>query len=210
MIRLKHILTLGIAWLVASALSARSNNETQSMTTLFLKSIQKSFGQLSQAQSQSISQIVASFMLWGDRDWKKLIYILATAYHESRLLLVVEKRATPGTPLYALQERYWNSGYYGRGYVQLTHKENYKKMGDLLGINLVDNPDLALDKRYSSDIIVLGMMKGSFTGVGLDRYISLTHADYTNARKVVNGTDRADLIAGYALKIQNNLEFQIA
>jgi predicted chitinase len=30
--------------------------------------------------------------------------------------------------------------YYGRGLVQLTWRNNYKKMGDLLGLDLVHHP----------------------------------------------------------------------
>ena len=123
--------------------------------------------------------------------------------------MVKEKRGTPGSALYQLQEKYWNTGFYGRGFVQLTHRENYIKLGKILNIDLVNNPDLALDRRYASDIINIGMMQGLFTGVSLHNYISFSHADYFNARKVVNGTDRAQLIADYTTKIINNLEYQI-
>lgn len=205
----KYILAL-LGLLVASTLLASNKNENDIMISLFLDSLKKSFGPLNTAQAQSVSQIITSFLIYGDRDWKKLVYILATAYHESKLLLVKEKRGSPGSDLYNLQEKYWNTGYFGRGYVQLTHKENYKKMGELLGLDLLGNPDLALDKRNAADIIVVGMTSGTFTGMGLSRYINPTFADYFNARKVVNGLDRAQLIADYALKIEQNLEYQIA
>lgn len=87
---------------------------------------------------------------------------------------------------------------------------NYEKLGRALNINLVKNPDLALDRRTASDIIVIGMMKGLFTGKSLYDYITPGFQDYVNARRVVNGQDRAELIAGYTNSIIFNLEYPIA
>lgn len=201
------LLVLGMIFL-GSALFASNNSETDAMIKLYLDSFKKSFGELNQAQAQSIAQIISSFLIYGDRDFRKLSYILATAWHESKLALVKEKRGAPGSDLYQRQEAYWPSGYYGRGFVQLTHKTNYEKLGKFLNIDLVKNPDLALDRRYAADIINIGMMEGLFTGLNLARFIN-TGADYINARKVVNGLDRAELIAGYTDKINKNLEYQI-
>ena len=44
--------------------------------------------------------------------------------------------------------------YRGRGLVQLTGKDNYKKFGELLGINLVDDPDLAATPEIAKAIAV--------------------------------------------------------
>ena len=96
--------------------------------------------------------------------------------------------------------------YYGRGYVQLTWFDNYLKMGDLLVDNqIIDDPKLfindpskAMDPTYATYILVLGMVNGLFTGVPLNKYINSERCDFVNARKVVNGLDKADLIASYA------------
>lgn len=180
------------------------------MIKLFLDSFSKSFAKPNQAQSQSIAQIISSFQINGDRDFRKLAYIIATAWHESKLLTIKEIRGTVGSDLYNLQEKYWNTGYFGRGFVQLTHKANYEKMGKRLNIDLVNNPELALVKNNAADILVIGMMEGIFTGKKLNDYINNTQADYFTARKIVNGTDRAKLIEEYTLKILSNLEYQIA
>lgn len=203
------IITGFIAWLmINSGASAQSSNELESMISLYLNSFTKSFGRPNQAQSESIAQIITSFMEYGDRDFRKLTYIIATAWHESKLQLIKEKRANVGSDLYNKQEAYWNTGYFGRGFVQLTHRENYEKLGDEIGIDLVNNPDLALDRRYAADIIVIGMMKGIFTGRSLGDYINNVE-DYYNARRVVNGLDRSELISGYTASIIKNMEYQI-
>lgn len=202
---IRIILSLGLL-AIASTLFALPSNEEENMINIYLKSFRKSFGDPNSAQSQSIAQIIMSFMIYGDRDLKKLSYILATAWHESKLLTVKEKRGNPGSDLYIKQEKYWNTGFYGRGFVQLTHKENYIKLGKILGIDLVLNPDLALDRRFAADIIVIGMMKGLFTGLPLNNYIN-NIADYYNARRVVNGLDKAQLISDYTDSINKNLDF---
>lgn len=48
-------------------------------------------------------------------------------------------------------------------------------------------------------------MNTLFTGVGLPRYIRGSRCDYVNARRIVNGTDRASLIAGYAKEFEQIL-----
>ena len=45
--------------------------------------------------------------------------------------------------------------YRGRGIVQLTGKDNYKKYGDLLGVDLINNPDLANNPDIAAKIAVL-------------------------------------------------------
>ena len=49
------------------------------------------------------------------------------------------------------------------------------------------------------------MKEGTFTGVGLDRYINGQGTDFNNARRIVNGTDRAGMIGDIASNISNNV-----
>lgn len=101
---------------------------------------------------------------------------------------------------YALRDPQTGKSYYGRGLVQITHKANYEKAGRLLGVDLVNDPDLALDTNVSAQILVLGMRDGWFTGVKLDDVSEPESSapNFRNDRKVVNGRDRADMIARYA------------
>lgn len=86
----------------------------------------------------------------------------------------------------------------GRGFCQITGRANYARFGRILGIDLLGSPEVALNERESFDILVIGMARGLFTGRKLDDYITPEHADFENARRIINGTDKASLIAGYA------------
>src|SRR5690606_26856048 len=140
-------------------------------------------------------------------------YVLATAHHETAGTMKPVRETLASTDAKAKElltkawkagkmkwvtRDYWSGGFFGRGYVQLTHEENYRKAGQKLGVDLVGNPSKALDPDIAVEILVLGMRDGWFTGKRLSDYITLSRSDYTGARRIVNGTDRADLIAGYA------------
>jgi len=83
--------------------------------------------------------------------------------------------------------------YRGRGLVQTTGRRLYEIFG------YADNPDAVCDIKISADIMVRGMRDGTFTTKKLANYFGAT-ADWVNARRIVNGTDRAADIAGYAQK----------
>jgi len=44
------------------------------------------------------------------------------------------------------------SKYKGRGIIQLTFKENYRKVGELLGLDLVSNPELVNDPKHAAAV----------------------------------------------------------
>lgn len=98
--------------------------------------------------------------------------------------------------------------YYGRGYVQLTWKENYIKAGKELGLDdeLLIRPDGVLDPDTAYKIMSLGMRKGWFTGKKLSDYITDTTTDYKNARRIINGLDEWQRIKGYAEKLEAMLK----
>lgn len=95
--------------------------------------------------------------------------------------------------------------YYGRGYVQLTWKKNYEKAAKVLKMDLVNKPELALDREGAYLTMTHGMHEGWFTGKKLSDYISDAGKDYKNARKIINGLDKASLIAGYANQFEDIL-----
>lgn len=106
---------------------------------------------------------------------------------------------------YALPDPVTHLSYFGRGQVQVTWADNYKNIGHLIGKDLYHHPELALDVEVSAEIAVRGMRGGWFTGVGLDRYFNVTTSDWINARRIINGTDVATLIAGNAQRFLDSI-----
>ncbi|MGK6342036.1 hypothetical protein ACMGDK_07350 [Chryseobacterium sp. DT-3] len=98
--------------------------------------------------------------------------------------------------------------YFGRGYVQLTWKKNYRRMQEKFKVNFVDNRNNALDHELAMKIMIYGSEEGIFTGMKLSNYINDNKKDYYNARRVINGTDKATTIEGYAEKIEKCLKIK--
>ena len=127
----------------------------------------------------------------------QLAYILATVKHETN------NTFEPVVEAYWLSEtwRRMNLRYYpwhGRGFVQLTWKANYERASRELNVDLISDPNRALDPEVSAEILVVGMIEGWFTGKKLSDYITLSHSDFLNARRIINGKDKKELIAKYA------------
>jgi len=133
------------------------------------------------------------------KDQRWVAYILATVRHETAFTYapVEETGHGAGRP-YGAPHPATGHAYYGRGYVQITWIGNYQTFANRLGVDLVSQPHLALDPATSYRIASLGMTQGIFTGANLARFIHDDTADYVNARKIINGLDKADVIAGYA------------
>lgn len=173
--------------------------------TAFYDSIRQSLfgGSLSQSQVDGHSVLGRACGIFKlDPLVEQSAYTLATAYHETaQTMQPIEEYGGPSTSY---------APWYGRGFVQLTWEENYQnqqtKLGeyadtlDAYGIawKVHDDWNLALVPATSAIITVGGMRDGDFTGVGLSDYITADSVDYVNARRIVNGTDCAEQIAGYA------------
>lgn len=139
-----------------------------------------------------------------------MAYVLATSYHETaKRMLPVREGLNASDAWRKKNLRYYP--WYGRGDVQLTWEDNYRRADERLGLNgeLVKNPDLALDKDVSAKVIVRGMRDGWFSKASLKSKLTApvgTLATFRNARPIVNIMDKADLIAGYAMKFQHGLQ----
>jgi putative chitinase len=129
-----------------------------------------------------------------------MAYYLATIKHEAdNKYQPIEEYGKGKKYKYGKPDPITGHTYYGRGYVQITWKSNYEAMGRLLKLDLVNNPALALDKDIAYELLTLGMTRGMY-GRKVTTYINDEKTDFIGARRSVNGTDQAKLIANYADK----------
>lgn len=190
-------------------------------------------------QQKQVDGIEAILKAWEESefdDLRWLGYMFGTAYHETaatmrpikeygnnayfKLMYDVEGRR-PGV---ARSMGNTNPGdgalYCGRGYVQLTWKNNYARAGKLLGIDLVGNPNLAMKPDVAARIMFAGMTDAeivfedlhddqnfTFTGRTLEDYFSPTVEDWYNARRIINGLDHATMIAATAKDFYEALDY---
>lgn len=187
----------------------------------FFDTVQHSLfkGSLTPAQIEGMNAILDYWnanLATADRRW--LAYILATAFHEtaytmqpvretlatsdSRAVEILETAFASGR-LSWVKSPYWRADedgkcWLGRGLVQLTHKRNYEAMSEVTGIDLVAHPDRAMEMAPAVTILIEGMLRGSFTSHRLCDHLNEEREDWVNARRIVNGTDRAEKLADYA------------
>lgn len=121
-------------------------------------------------------------------------YVLATAFWETARTMKPVREM--GGEKYLKSKKYYP--YVGMGFVQLTWLKNYQLAEKKLGAPFVKNPKLLLDPKYAVPIAVTGMREGWFTGKKLSNYITLAKSDFVNARRIINGTDKAKEIAKLA------------
>lgn len=168
---------------------------------------------LSEPAARGIERLLAS--LEADQaieDVRWAAYMLATVKHEcaDTWLPIIERGQRSYFDKYdagtTLGQRLGNdrSGdgfrYRGRGFVQITGRANYARMSQLLQLEqrLVEDPEHALDHDTAYAIISRGMVSGAFTGKKLAQYIAGPVCEYVEARRIINGLDRAAAIAEYA------------
>jgi putative chitinase len=152
-------------------------------------------------------------------------YCFATAYHETAFTMQPVKEfggpryytrmydVTGDRPRLARANGNTAPGegvkYCGRGYVQLTWKANYARAGASLGYDLVGSPDLAMRPDIAALVMRDGMKGAWFTGLGLSDMLPgqglASLAQFKEARRIINGRDKATVIAGYASWCQDAL-----
>lgn len=176
----------------------------------FFAIVRSHFGPLEQSQVDGFNTLLDIMTMW-PITWTA--YGLATAWAETAATM--QPIHEYGGPAY-FKRRYDIQGenpqlakrlgnvkpgdgvrYAGRGYVQITGRDNYRRFG------IENTPDDALKPEVAAEIMVTGMTKGSFTGKKLADYLP---GDYVNARRIINGTDNAAKIAGYAQKFEQALK----
>lgn len=165
-------------------------------------------GKLDQTQVNAINFIVEK-ATESSLSYPEAAYLLATIYHETGLpngYRTMQPIKEAGSDSYLRSKKYYP--YIGYGYVQLTWKENYGRIGKLIGVDLVKNPEKALEPLIAIQIAIKGMLNGWFTGVGFRRKRPVSKYNkqqYIAARNIINGKDKAELIAKYAIIFERAL-----
>lgn len=187
--------------------------------TNFFAKVRTAFGKLNQKQVDGFNAILDEWERSTYKDIRWLAYMFATAWHETaHTMQPIEEYGRGKGRKYGSKIK--NSGvtysfpdkiYYGRGHVQLTWYENYQLMGRLLGIDLLNKPELALEMNVSVKIMFEGMLRGAssfgdFTGKCLEMYFNEKTDDPIGARRVINGADKAELISGHYNKFLHSLK----
>lgn len=179
--------------------------------------IRLKFGSLSQEAVDNINLIVETCEKY-NLSYPQASYVLATTYHETGGTMKPIKeyggwkylsKYDTGRLAKALGNTPQADGdgikYAGRGYLMITGKANYKFAGEQLGIDLINNPDLALEPKYAAEILVKGSAQGWFTSKKLSDYINDKSKSYYQARRVINSLDKAQQIADIAVVMEKAL-----
>lgn len=190
----------------------------------FYGALRGSLGRLSQDQVDGINALLAATSAAGwPISW--VAYALATAWHETAHTMQPIKELGGSTYFHRMYDIQGErpkkakelgnlapgdgARFAGRGYVQLTGRINYVNAGLALGIDLPENPDLAMQPDVAAKILIWGMAGGKFTTKALKDYLPANRAasvgEFTAARRIINGQDRARSIADLALKFQTAL-----
>lgn len=175
-------------------------------------------GKLSQMQVDGIDAVIDAFEDHAPKASTKIPtkslldwcgYVLATPYHETDRTFNshIREYGLGKGKKYGVPGRHKQAPY-GRGYVQLTWDDNYEWADKALGLDgaLLANFDLALEPKIAASILVVGMIDGAFTGANLARYFDFDSCDPENARRIINGKDKASTIAGYWKKFRAGLK----
>ncbi len=156
-------------------------------------------GTLNQDQVEGMENILGyRDQVWPGMCDEELAYVLATAKHETaHTMQPIEEY---GSQSYLQSKPYYP--WYGRGLVQLTWEDNYKKYG-------FTQPEQALEWPGALHCCFNGMIYGRFTGKKLGDYITPgqrpTQYQYEECRRIINGTDRKTDIANIAFKFLDAL-----
>lgn len=176
-------------------------NRKQTFTNII-----NNFGKLKQSQVDSFNLIFDEYEKLGWTDKRHLSYLIATCWHETaKTMLPIEEYKKGKGKAYSRLEN--GISYYGRGHVQVTWLVNYAALtrANKKGWDFVNKPELLLQNEPSIWATFYGMRVGLFTSKKLSDYFNEEKSDPINARRIINGTDKAELILGYYNKFFNSI-----
>lgn len=201
---------------ILSTISTEVSNQEKTVLNrdIFFDEVRPMFGKLTTSQVKGMEAKLTAFreasfpLSWA-------AYALATSYHETAKRMMPVREGLSASDAWRRKNlRYYP--YYGRGDVQLTWRDNYVKADRELDLHgaLLNNLDLALDPDISAKVLVRGMKEGWFSGDKKGRHSLVRHLpmeeatkeDFIPARRIINILDKAEMIAGYAVKFQAALK----
>jgi len=159
-------------------------------------------GSLSQDQVDGMNAILDAWEANPrSEDLRHLAYSLATTYHEtSQKMQPIEEYGQGAGMSYGAPDPETGQTYFGRGYVQLTWRDNYRRADEELDLGdcAADetscewHAENALDPTIAADVMFQGMTEGWFRSSGgqretLSRYFNDNCDDAYNAREIING-----------------------
>lgn len=167
---------------------------------------------LTPQQKNNISDLIFTSVELGITDIRMIAYLLATVHWETdKTYLPIEEYGKGRNKSYGIPHKITGKAYYGRGYCQITWYDNYERFTKILkkyniNVDLVKNPEKALDPQIAKYIIIHGMKEGSFTGRKLSDYFDDNKTDWYNARRIINGVDKAVIIKDIATEFYYELK----
>jgi putative chitinase len=166
-------------------------------------------GRLKQKQVEGTAAILDAWDGLPLDDLRWLAACLGTAYHETAFTMqpIAEYGRGRGHP-YGRPGKNGGQIPYGRGLVQLTWDENYERFDALLGLKgaLIRDYNLALRPDIAAKILLVGEAEGVFARFKLSDYLNANATDWLHCRRIVNGMDHAEDIAGYSRNFYIGLE----
>lgn len=168
-------------------------------------------GKLRRSQVEGLTAILDYWEArLASKDDRWLAYALGTAFHETdQSMGPIREYGRGRGRTYGKATPPYGEVYYGRGLVQLTWDYNYKAMSAVTGVDLLRSPDLALELKHAVPIMFVGMEQGTFTGAGFARFFGPAKANWVGARRIINGADKAQLIAGHARQFYAALSYTV-
>jgi len=176
-------------------------------------------GSLRQSQLDGMIAILDKWEAESSTDDDRwLAYMLGTTHHETGRTMqpVRETFAVTDDDAIRRLEKAWGAGklpwvktpywrrdadgksWFGRGFVQLTHKTNYQKLSTAIDVDLITDPDQAMDLDTALKVLFVGMRQALFTTAKLSDFFNVSKENWVQARKIINGLESADLVASYA------------
>jgi putative chitinase len=188
--------------------------------TFFFSQVRNSLfnGKLNQGQVNGLTAVLDEWEAGSSKkDDRWLAYMLATTHHETDTTMQpIEEYGKGKGKRYGKRIKMSGKAYtdtsnifYGRGFVQLTWYENYEKAGKKLKVDFIRYPEKVMTLGNATKIMFLGMAEGWFTGKKLGDYFSITKNDWYNARRIINGIDKASAIEAYALKYYAAISYTV-